>query len=546
VGAAGRSILAAVSSSRMLTLRPARTCLRLADAATGHMLLIPVLLLVGLAYAGNLRNPLFGSDTWPWLASSRVSSPGDVVTLAFSPIMPGTQFLAEVARFYRPLAGLSYALDLALFGLNPFALYATNLGIHLLGVGAVYSLARGLHLSPWAAAVSALVLGLHPIAAATVPNLARHQDLVVAPLLVGSMSLLVRARIGADHTRWRFVAGSLALYFLALGGKEVAYAALAVVPYLLAFSWLAERDVTPSGRRPRLARAAWVLAAFVAVEAVGFAIRWQVLGGLGGYYGTEVVRGRLDGVVEYFVRPYVTDMLWPFQALLPDRLRDWLLALGAVGVMVGIGVAALPRLSVLVVALGLAWQASFLLLYVVAHTSLSAYLLYVPLVGLALIVGAILDGAVRLLARLRGPDQLDRVSGGRAGVAAIAAAVFVAGVVRSSALVTAYPEWADAGFVSERFLAQALPCFAAAQGPVVQVADLPYRIDYGTRESTFVDAYVFEPYSLDSAIRLLLPGTRVGLQVLGQADVHGRPRDVQVTCTAGPGGWRLSPSVTVE
>jgi len=356
----------------VLTLRPARTWLRLADAASGRTLLVPVLLLVGLAYAGNLRNPLFGSDTWPWLASSRVSSLGDVVTLAFSPIMPGTQFLAEVARFYRPLASLSYALDLALFGLNPFALYATNLGIHLLGVGAVYSLAR-------------------------------HQDLVVAPLLVGSMSLLVRARV-----------------------------------------------------------------------------------------------------------------------------------------------AALPWRSVLVVALGLAWQASFLLLYVAAHTSLSAYLLYVPLVGLAVVVGAILDGAVRLLARLRGPGQLDRVSGGRAGVAAIAAAVFVAGVVRSSALVTAYPEWADAGFVSERFLAQALPCFAAAQGSVAQVADLPYRVDYGTRESTFVDAYVFEPYSLESALRLLLPGTRVGLQVLGQADVHGRPRDVQVTCTPGPGGWRLSPSVTVE
>jgi len=65
--------------------------------------------------------------------------------------------------------------------------------------------------------VSALVLGLHPVAAATVPNLPRRQDLVVAPMLVGSMSLLARARVGADHTRWGLVAGSLALYFLALG-----------------------------------------------------------------------------------------------------------------------------------------------------------------------------------------------------------------------------------------------------------------------------------------------------------------------------------------
>src|SRR5207253_9505016 len=133
-----------------------------------------------------------------------------------------------------PLTGLSYSLDQTLFGLNPFAFYATNLLIHLGGVGALYSLARGLGASWWAACVCALILGLHPVAAATVPSLPRRQDLVVGALLLGSLNLLVRARTGQRRVNARVLAASLALFFLALGGKEIAYAGLGVVPFIVA------------------------------------------------------------------------------------------------------------------------------------------------------------------------------------------------------------------------------------------------------------------------------------------------------------------------
>ena len=102
-----------------------------------------------------LWNPFFGFDTWPWLASSQVHSLGEAVRLAFSPIMPGTQFIREVALFYHPLTSLTYATDLALFGLNASAMYATNVAVHLLTVAALYTLARGVGLSAWAAAAAA-------------------------------------------------------------------------------------------------------------------------------------------------------------------------------------------------------------------------------------------------------------------------------------------------------------------------------------------------------------------------------------------------------
>ena len=95
-----------------------------------HLGIVLVLVVTGAAYAGALGNPFFGSDTWPWLVSTRVESAGDVLRVAFSPIMSGTSFVAQVAHFYHPLTALSYSLDQILFGLHPGAFYATNQLIH--------------------------------------------------------------------------------------------------------------------------------------------------------------------------------------------------------------------------------------------------------------------------------------------------------------------------------------------------------------------------------------------------------------------------------
>ena len=293
-----------------------------AHGSWGHISIALVLAVAGAAYAADLGNPFFGSDTWPWLVSTRIGSASDVLRVAFSPIMSGTRFVAEVALFYHPLTALSYSLDQLLFGLNPGAFYATNLLLHLAAVGALYALARGLGASWWAASACALVLGLHPIAAATVPSLPRRQDLVVAALLLGSMTLLVRAGVGEAQMKWRWLVGALTLFFLALGGKEIAYAGLAVVPFILAAT-----------RRSLL-----VVLGFLLLEAIAFGIRWRVLGGLGGYYGAAAL-GSSQGVVEYFVRPYVTDVLWPFHSVLPDRLRDWLLLMGLVAILLAVAIA---------------------------------------------------------------------------------------------------------------------------------------------------------------------------------------------------------------
>ncbi len=484
-----------------------------------------VLAIVTAAFVRDLATPLFGSDTWPWIASSQMHGPPDVVHLLFSPIMPGTQFEAQIARFYHPLTALSYVLNVSLFGLNPVAYYATNLLLHLIAVGALYTLARGLGLAGWASAVTALVFGLHPIAEATVPVIPRRQDLVVGACLISSMSLLVRANLGARQPRRAVIASALVLYALALGGKEIAYAGLPLVPCAL----LCAPRTVPLGDRRLLRRTIAVCACFLGVEIVGFAIRWRVLGGLGGYYGSEANRGNLSGVLEFFLRPYVDAVLWPIHAVLPDRLRDWVTVV-LVGLIVAVLAAARLRRQLLsIVLFGLVWQASFLTLYIAAHNPLDAYLLYVPLAGFALVLGALLEGGWRWLAAMRtragiptGQGVQNRLRDLALTVAAVAGGCFVLATLWVSPLRAGYREFPDAGYVSDRFLAAALPCLASAQG-TAQIDGLPNRIDYGTAESQFVDAFVFDNYSLESVLRLLAPGAPVTARVNSLSDVHEQP-----------------------
>src|SRR5437899_1922724 len=81
-----------------------------------------------------------------------------------------------------------------------------------------------------------------------------------------------------------------------------------------------------------------------------------------------------------------------------------------------------------------------------------------------------------------------------------------------------------AGVVSQQFIEQALPCFASAPpGALVVINELPHRIDYGSPDSQVIDAFVFEPYSLESIVKLLVPATAARVDVRSSQDIRARP-----------------------
>lgn len=106
----------------------------------GGLGLLAVLLVIYLPALGHG----FIKDDFAWIASSQVMS----LTALLAPF-------TEAADFYRPVVGLSFAIDWWLFGFAPLAFGLTNLGLLLLAALAVRNLGRALGMRRETAVVAA-------------------------------------------------------------------------------------------------------------------------------------------------------------------------------------------------------------------------------------------------------------------------------------------------------------------------------------------------------------------------------------------------------
>ena len=98
----------------------------------------------------------------------------------------------------------------------------------------------------------------------------------------------------------------------------------------------------------------------------------------------------------------------------------------------------------------------------------------------------------------------------------------LAGIVRASALLTDYPEFRDARCRLDAVHrpGAAVPGVGTA-GHGGRREGLPHRIDYGTSQSQFIDAYVFEAYSLESVV----PAARAGTVAAIGSPLDARPHE---------------------
>ncbi len=190
--------------------------------------LIPVLLAAAVYLPA-----LWGQQVWddPIIAeqiSSFRSARDLFVPPAHIPQWPGA--------YYRPVWVLSLAIDFGLHGhdatLGP---HLSNIVFHMLTTFFVWLLARqvlrGLPLAPWGAVVAAAVFAVHPIHTESVSWIAGRTDTLAAMFAVPSLVLAVAYR---DTKSRLALLGAPLLYLLALMAKEVAIATLALVPVMLA------------------------------------------------------------------------------------------------------------------------------------------------------------------------------------------------------------------------------------------------------------------------------------------------------------------------
>ena len=149
----------------------------------------------------------------------------------------------------RPIANLSYAVDVAVWGVRPFGFHLTSLALHLLNIVLVFVLASQIaedatdpegdttpHRAAPLAFAAAALFAVHPLMTQAVGYISARADVLCATFML--LTLLCYRAAVVRHSSWWLAASGLTT-LLAIGTKETA----AVLPLLtIAYDWLGLSD----------------------------------------------------------------------------------------------------------------------------------------------------------------------------------------------------------------------------------------------------------------------------------------------------------------
>ncbi len=321
------------------------------------------------------------------------------------------------AGLYRPLTILSFSVHYALHGAAPFFYHLVNVIFHAANVLLVYALANRFQNSVWVAASTALIFGLHPVQTEAVNGIVGRAELMSAFWVLLAWLLYIRSGVGRGERLNRFYGLSLTAALLGMLSKENAACAVGL---LMVYDWVWEhRGRWPGGWRGCLKMGLPRYVPYVVLVFGFLFLRSQVIGSvflpvLPGE--AENILPHLQGEVRWLTTLSATGVyfrllvfpLW----LMPDYSNTEIpvigsfldpLAWGPLVVMLGLGGLVFlwifrqyflsGALGVLVFAVGFFPVSNF---FVTIGTILGERLLYLPMVGFVIFVGAILSWLVSL------------------------------------------------------------------------------------------------------------------------------------------------------
>jgi tetratricopeptide (TPR) repeat protein len=189
-----------------------------------------------------------------------VRSLSDLPKLLWSTVGIG---FGAVLDNWRPLYFLSFALNYAATGLDPWSYHAVNVALHGLASGLVLLLAARLGVGLWGAAAGALLFAVHPIHVEAVANIAGRKDVLATVFVLAMLLAHLRARRGSGgHAALAVLACAAALL-----SKEMAIVGIALA---------AAHDlllVPGDGSRPARVRTAALYAGLAVVIVVFLLLR---------------------------------------------------------------------------------------------------------------------------------------------------------------------------------------------------------------------------------------------------------------------------------
>jgi len=141
-------------------------------------------------------------------------------------------FTTRLMQHFQPLTWMTYALDHALWGMDPWGYHLTSILLHAAAAGVFFWVVR--HLLCRAvgdgsrgtllgitvgAALAALVFGIHPLRAESVAWATERRDVTSGLFFMMTLAAYLRASTSVGAARFRWLAVSLVAYVLSLMGK---------------------------------------------------------------------------------------------------------------------------------------------------------------------------------------------------------------------------------------------------------------------------------------------------------------------------------------
>ena len=188
---------------------------------------IPVLIIAAglLAYHNSFSGALVYDDPVFWANSPQVRelwSPWKILT-----------------HSWRPIVFLSFAMNYALGGLNPWGYHLFNVAVHILAGLTLYGVMRRTLISEWLAAAVALIWLVHPLQTESVTYIWQRCELLMGLFYLLTLYCVIRSTNSTRSLWWQ--AAAVVSCALGMASKEVMVTAPVVVMLydriFLAESW---------------------------------------------------------------------------------------------------------------------------------------------------------------------------------------------------------------------------------------------------------------------------------------------------------------------
>jgi protein O-mannosyl-transferase len=364
-----------------------------------------------LVYANSLRGPLLYDDVNA-IRNNTLVIEGDVGGILSTP----SWWADGRGRTWRPLTTLTFALDHAIHGLDPFGFHLVNVALHALVSVLVLSVFAVAAAARRTALAAALLFAVHPIHTEVVANVVGRAEMLAAAgfFLAWRFWLAADAAAGARGAAAAWTAAAAVAYFLATLGKENAVA----LPAVLVFADVLRRRDRPLAtvlreRAPRYAVLVAVAVAFVGMRSAVIGQLTPSADLLDNPLGTLALLPRLLTAVKV-IGLYALRLVFPLwlsadysfdqvPAVTTSLDPGFLGGVAAIVVAVGLGVWAWRRLPALALGIGV-FVLTFALvsnLFFSIGTIMGERLMYLPSAGFCLAIAAGLAG----LAGERDPES---------------------------------------------------------------------------------------------------------------------------------------------